>query len=71
MDFNKTADGVEIHLEHNEALLLCNCFQELLIDYTTPPGDLPENLEAVWAAVPHAVRKLQGDPEDCAPQRKP
>lgn len=48
MDFNKTADGVEIHLQHNEALLLCNCFQELLIDYTTPPGDLPENLEAVW-----------------------
>jgi len=27
-----------------------------------------ENIEAVWAAVPHLIDKLQGDDADCAPR---
>jgi len=39
----------------------------LILNLPGSPAGAVENLEAVWAAVPHAVRKLQGDMEDCAP----
>jgi len=43
----------------------------LIINLPGSPAAAVENLEAVWAAVPHAIRKLQGDPTDCAsPQSK-
>jgi molybdenum cofactor synthesis domain-containing protein len=38
----------------------------LIINLPGSPKGAVENLEAVWAAVPHAVAKIQGDPEDCA-----
>ena len=38
----------------------------LIINLPGSPRGAVENLEAVWAAVPHAVAKIQGDPEDCA-----
>jgi molybdenum cofactor synthesis domain-containing protein len=42
----------------------------LILNLPGSPAGAVENLEAVWGAVPHAVRKLQGDPEDCVPPRK-
>lgn len=39
----------------------------LIMNLPGSPAAAVENLEAVWAAVPHAVRKIQGDMEDCAP----
>ncbi len=42
----------------------------LILNLPGSPAAAVENLEAVWSAVPHAIRKLQGDPADCAqPQR--
>lgn len=41
----------------------------LILNLPGSPAAAVENLEAVWAAVPHAIRKLQGDPADCAPPR--
>lgn len=41
--------------------------RSLIINLPGSPKGAVENLEAVWAAVPHAVAKLQGDPSDCAP----
>jgi molybdenum cofactor synthesis domain-containing protein len=38
----------------------------LIINLPGSPKGAVENLEAVWAAVPHAVAKIQGDPSDCA-----
>lgn len=38
----------------------------LIINLPGSPRGAVENLDAVWAAVPHAVAKIQGDPEDCA-----
>lgn len=38
----------------------------LVINLPGSPRAAVENLEAVWAAVPHAVAKLRGDPRDCA-----
>ncbi len=38
----------------------------LIINLPGSPRGALENLEAVWAAVPHAVAKIQGDPSDCA-----
>ena len=38
----------------------------LIINLPGSPRGAVENLEAVWAAVPHAIAKIQGDPEDCA-----
>ena len=38
----------------------------LIINLPGSPRGAVENLEAVWAAIPHAVAKIQGDPEDCA-----
>jgi molybdenum cofactor synthesis domain-containing protein len=43
----------------------------LILNLPGSPSGAIENLEAVWAAVPHAVRKLQGDPEDCVPPTGP
>lgn len=37
----------------------------LVINLPGSPRAAVENLEAVWAAVPHAVGKVQGDPADC------
>jgi molybdenum cofactor synthesis domain-containing protein len=42
----------------------------LILNLPGSPAAAVENLEAVWAAVPHAVKKLQGDPSDCAPAPK-
>lgn len=42
----------------------------LILNLPGSPSGAVENLEAVWAAVPHAIRKLQGDPADCAPSQK-
>jgi molybdopterin adenylyltransferase len=42
----------------------------LILNLPGSPAAAVENLEAVWAAVPHAIRKLQGDPSDCAPSQK-
>jgi|GEM_PF-6520061 len=53
MDFAKTANGIEMLLNQSEALILCNCFQELLNDYTVPPRELPEELEAAWYQSDH------------------
>lgn len=38
----------------------------LVINLPGSPRAAVENLEAVWAAVPHAVAKVEGDPSDCA-----
>jgi len=38
----------------------------LIINLPGSPKGAVENLDAVWAAVPHAVAKLQGDPSECA-----
>jgi len=37
----------------------------LIINLPGSPKGAVENLEAVWAAIPHAVAKIQGDPTDC------
>ncbi len=42
----------------------------LILNLPGSPSGAVENLEAVWPAVPHAIRKLQGDPADCAPPQK-
>jgi len=38
----------------------------LIINLPGSPKGAVENLEAVWPAIPHAVAKIQGDPDDCA-----
>jgi molybdopterin adenylyltransferase len=38
----------------------------LIINLPGSPKGAVENLDFIWAAVPHAVAKLQGDPSDCA-----
>jgi molybdenum cofactor synthesis domain-containing protein len=38
----------------------------LIINLPGSPAGAVENLEAIWPAIPHAVKKLQGDMEDCA-----
>ena len=42
----------------------------LILNLPGSPKAAVENLEAVWAAVPHAIRKIQGDPSECAPPKK-
>jgi molybdopterin-guanine dinucleotide biosynthesis protein MobB len=37
----------------------------LIINLPGSPRGAVENLEAVWRGVPHAVAKIQGDPEEC------
>lgn len=44
--------------------------RSLIVNLPGSPNAAIENLEAVWLAVPHAIRKLQGDPEDCAPTKQ-
>jgi len=39
----------------------------LIMNLPGSPAAAVENLEAVWEAVPHAISKIQGDMEDCAP----
>ena len=39
----------------------------LILNLPGSPRAALENLEAVWAAVPHTVAKLRGDMTDCAP----
>ena len=39
----------------------------LIVNLPGSPGGAVENLAAIWAAVPHAVGKIQGDPSDCVP----
>lgn len=38
----------------------------LIINLPGSPKGAVENIEAIWAAIPHAVAKIQGDPSDCA-----
>jgi len=38
----------------------------LIVNLPGSPRAAVENLEAVWPAIPHAVRKIQGDVADCA-----
>jgi molybdopterin adenylyltransferase len=40
----------------------------LILNLPGSPAGAVENLEAIWPAVPHAIRKLQGDMEDCVPK---
>jgi molybdopterin adenylyltransferase len=42
----------------------------LVMNLPGSPAAAVENLESVWEAVPHAIRKIQGDMEDCAPSAK-
>ena len=37
----------------------------LIVNLPGSPAGAIENLEAIWPAVPHAVKKIQGDTEDC------
>jgi molybdopterin adenylyltransferase len=41
----------------------------LIINLPGSPKGAIENIEVVWPAVPHTVKKIQGDMEDCAPRR--
>jgi molybdopterin adenylyltransferase len=41
--------------------------RSLILNLPGSPAAAVENLEAVWPAIPHAIAKLQGDPNDCAP----
>ncbi len=43
----------------------------LIINLPGSPRAAVENLSAVWAAVPHLIAKLRGDPADCAPDVPP
>jgi molybdenum cofactor synthesis domain-containing protein len=42
----------------------------LILNLPGSPAGAVENLDAVWSAVPHTIRKLQGDMTDCAPPQK-
>jgi Molybdopterin biosynthesis enzymes len=37
----------------------------LIINLPGSPKGATENIGFVWTAVPHAIAKLQGDPEEC------
>jgi molybdenum cofactor synthesis domain-containing protein len=39
--------------------------QTLIVNLPGSPRGAIENLEAVWPAIPHALRKIQGDMGDC------
>lgn len=41
--------------------------ETLILNVPGSPQGAVENLEAIWAAIPHAVAKIQGDTRDCAP----
>lgn len=40
----------------------------LIVNLPGSPTGAIENLESVWQAVPHAIRKVQGDTGDCVPE---
>ena len=40
--------------------------QTLIVNLPGSPRGAIENLEAVWPAIPHALKKIQGDMGDCA-----
>ncbi len=40
--------------------------QTLIVNLPGSPRGAIENLEAVWGAIPHALKKIQGDMGDCA-----
>jgi molybdenum cofactor synthesis domain-containing protein len=39
--------------------------QALIVNLPGSPKGATENLSFVWPAIPHAVAKIQGDPEEC------
>ena len=41
----------------------------LILNLPGSPKGAIENIEVVWPAIPHAVKKIQGDVEDCAPRK--
>lgn len=41
--------------------------RSLIVNLPGSPAGAVENLEVVWSAIPHAIRKLQGDASECAP----
>lgn len=43
----------------------------LIVNLPGSPKGAIENLEAIWAAIPHAILKIQGDMSDCAPAESP
>lgn len=38
----------------------------LIVNLPGSPKGAIENLSAIWAAIPHGVAKIKGDPADCA-----
>ena len=40
----------------------------LIVNLPGSPKGAIENLEAVWAAIPHTVKKIQGDMSECVPE---
>lgn len=43
----------------------------LIVNLPGSPKGAIENLQAIWPAVAHAVKKVQGDASDCVPPRLP
>ena len=41
----------------------------LIVNLPGSPKGAIENLESVWRAIPHTIKKIQGDPSDCIPPR--
>lgn len=41
----------------------------MIVNLPGSPKGAIENLTAIWAAIPHGVAKIQGDPADCADSR--
>lgn len=44
--------------------------RSLIVNLPGSPGGAIENLEVILPALPHALKKIQGDPSDCAEQRQ-
>jgi len=44
--------------------------QTLIVNLPGSPKGAVENLAVIWAAIPHAIAKIHGDPDDC-PQFSP
>ena len=42
----------------------------LIVNLPGSPKGAIENLASVWPALPHAIKKINGDPEDCIPPRR-
>jgi molybdenum cofactor synthesis domain-containing protein len=41
----------------------------LIVNLPGSPKGAIENLDAAWPALPHAIKKIHGDPSDCIPPR--